>query len=192
MTSQQLYQFNGLYVIILAVVAVLTRATPRRIGGALAGAGADGVVALGTIPLGERAGLWHIAITWEPYYLLLLWIDFTLAGFVFLITWRIARRFGARGLAVTLLLAAALGPLREYRYMAQFPEWGAYAPGIAPVLAISLGYILFGVIGHGVLRLAAGPAAEDRLARRLKERADPLRVLNGFGAAIASGWITGS
>jgi hypothetical protein len=168
-TPQQLYLFNGLYVIILAFIAVLTRATPRRIGGALAGAGADGVVALGTIPLGERAGLWHIAITWEPYYLLLLWIDFTLAGFVFLITGRIARRFGARGLAVTLLLAAALGPVREYRYMARFPEWGAYAPGIAPVLTISLGYILLGVIGHGVMRLAAGPAAKDRLARRPQE-----------------------
>jgi len=167
-TPQQLYLFNGLYLVILAAVAVLTRATPRRIGGALAGAGADGVVALGTIPLGERAGLWHIAITWEPYYLLLLWIDFTLTGFVFLVTWRIARRFGARGLAVTLVLAAALGPVREYRYMARFPEWGAYAPGIAPVLAISRGYVVLGVIGHGVMRLAAGPAAEDRLAQRLR------------------------
>jgi len=37
MTTNQLYLFNGLYLIILIVVAVLTRATGRRIAGALAG-----------------------------------------------------------------------------------------------------------------------------------------------------------
>jgi hypothetical protein len=72
-------------------------------------------------------------------------------------------------LAMTVLLAAALGPVREHHSMARFPEWGAYAPGIAPVLAISLGYILLGCIGHGVMRLAAGPAAEYRLAGRPQE-----------------------
>jgi hypothetical protein len=50
--------------------------------------------------------------------------------------------------------------------MRQFPEWGHYAPGIAPVLAISAAYILLIVVGHGVMRLVAGPAREDRLARR--------------------------
>jgi hypothetical protein len=126
---------------------------------------ADGAVALSIIPFGERAGLWRMAITWEPYFLILLWIDVTLGGVVFLITWRIARRFGASGLAVVLVVAAVLGPLRDYRYMARFPEWGAYARGIAPVLAISLAYVLLGIVGHGVMRLVAGPAAGHRLAR---------------------------
>jgi len=36
------------------------------------------------------------------------------------------------------------------------------------VLAISLGYILLGVIGYGVMRPEARPAVEDRLARRLQ------------------------
>ena len=166
MTTQQLHLFSGLYLVILAAVIFLTRATPRRTGGALAGAAVDGVVALGTIAFGERAGWWHMAIGWEPYFLMLLWVDFTLGGFVFLITWRIARRFGARGLAVVLVLAAVLGPVRDYRYMARFPEWGAYAPGIAPVLAISSGYVLLGIVGHGVMRLIAGPAVADRLVRR--------------------------
>ena len=31
-----------------------------------------------------------MAITWEPYFLALLLIDFALCAFVFLITWRIA------------------------------------------------------------------------------------------------------
>ncbi len=68
-------------------------------------------------------------IRWEPYYLLLLWIDFVVSGFVFLLTWRIARRFGWRGLAVVVVVAVALGPVRDYAYMRQFPEWGAYARG---------------------------------------------------------------
>jgi hypothetical protein len=47
-----------------------------------------------------------------------------------------------------------------------FREWGTYAPGIAPVLAISGTYVLLGIVGHGLMRLVAGPAAADRLARR--------------------------
>jgi hypothetical protein len=165
MTTQQLYLFNALYLVILVVVAFRTRAKARRIAGSLAGATAAGVAALGIIALGEEAGWWHMAITWEPYFLTLFLIDFSLCAFIFLITWRIARRFGWRGLAVVVVIAALLGPVRDYRYMKQFPEWGAYALGVAPVLAISATYILLGVVGHGVMRLVAGPARADRLAR---------------------------
>src|SRR5438876_768906 len=104
MTTQQLHLFNCFYLVVLVVVAVLTRATGRRIAGALAGGAAVGVVALGIIALGEKAGWWHMAITWEPYFLTLMLIGFTLCAFVFLITWRIARRFGWRGLAVLLVV----------------------------------------------------------------------------------------
>src|SRR6266542_3987757 len=47
MTTQQLYLFNGLYLVVLLVVAVVTRATARRIAGAFAGGAAIGVVAHG-------------------------------------------------------------------------------------------------------------------------------------------------
>ena len=66
-------------------------------------------MALGIIAFGERAGWWHIAIPWEPYFLALVEIDFTLCAFVFLITWRIARRFGGRGLVVAGFIAAVIG-----------------------------------------------------------------------------------
>ena len=166
MTTQQLHLFNGLYLIILVVVSFLTRATRRRIAGALAGAAVDGALAIAVIAFGERAGLWHMAITWEPYFLLLLWIDFALGGFVLLIAWRIARRFGARGLGVVFVVAALVGPLRDYGYMARFPKWGAYAPGIAPVLAVSGTYVVMFGVGYGVMLLIAGPPTADRLARR--------------------------
>ena len=115
--------------------------------------------------LGERVGWWHFTITWRPYFLTLMLIDATLCAFIFLITWRIARRFGWRGLAVVLVAAAVIGPPRDYWYMKRFPEWGAYVPGVAPVLAISATYVVLGVLGHGVMRLVAGPARADRLAR---------------------------
>ena len=166
MTTHQLLLFNCLYLVVLAAVAVLTRATFRRIGGALAGAAAAGVVAMGIIAFGERTGLWHFVMPWDPYFLALMEIGFALGAFVFLITWRIARRFGGRGLAVAVLIAAVIGPPRDYTYMKMFPEWGSYAPGIAPVLAVSGAYVLLGMVGHGLMRLIAGPAAADRLARR--------------------------
>jgi hypothetical protein len=171
MTTQQIFLFTALYLVVVVVVAVLTRATARRIFGALAGGAAFGVVALGIIALGERVGWWHMAITWEPYFLILMLIGFTPCAFIFLITWRIARRFGWRGLAVVLAVVAVIGPPRDYWYMRRFPEWGSYGPGFAPTLAISATYVLLVLVGHGVMRLIAGPACEDRLARRPWEAA---------------------
>ena len=165
MTIKQLYVFNGLYLMLLVVVAILTRATARRISGALAGGLAVGVAGLGIIALGEKARWWHQAITWEQYFVALLVVDFALCAFVFLLTWRIARRFGARGLILTMIVVAVIGPPRDYWYMAHFPEWGTYTWGAETVLAISAAYVLLGIVGHGVMRLAAGPAREDRLAR---------------------------
>jgi hypothetical protein len=173
MTTQQLHLFNCLYLAVLVVVTFFTRATARRVAGALAGSVAFGVVALGIIALGEEVGWWHMAITWEPYFLTLLVIDFALCAFIYLITWRIARRFGWRGLAVVVIVAAVIGPPRDYWYMARFPEWGAYGPGIAPVLAISVTYILMVILGHSVMRLVAGPARGSQLARRPWETVEP-------------------
>jgi hypothetical protein len=114
-----------------------------------------------------------MAIAWEPYFLTLLLIDFTLCAFIYLITWRIARRFGWRGLAVVVLVAAIIGPPRDYWFMATFPEWGAYGPGIAPVLAIAATYVVMVLLGHGVMRLVAGASRGSLLARWPWEPVEP-------------------
>ena len=173
MTTQQLHLFNAMYVVAFVIAAVLTRATWRRIMGAMTGAAVAGILAIGVIFQGENVGWWHMEISRKPYFLALLWIDFALSGFVFLFTWRIARRFGGRGLAITMLVAVVLGPVRDYRYFERYPEWGAYAPGMAPILAVSATYLLLGIVGHGIMRIVAGPAAEDRLARRPWESRSP-------------------
>src|SRR4030095_3413060 len=166
MTEQQLYFFSGLALAISAAAALLTRATPRRIAGAVAGAGAAGVALLAIVSLGERARVWHMAIDWRPYMVVLLLINVALCAYVFLITWRIARRFGWRGLVIVGFGVAIIGPPRDYWYMSRFPEWGYYAPGFAPVVAISFTYVILIVVGHGVMWLVAGPARNDPLVRR--------------------------
>src|ERR1700722_13545529 len=133
MTIRQIYLFTCLYLALLAVVIVVTRATLQRVAGALAGAAAAGVAGLGIIAIGERAGWWHFVMSWEPYFLTLMCLGMIPCGFIFLITWRIARRFGGRGLAVVTCVVAVVGPLRDSWYMAMFPEWGSYAPGFAPM-----------------------------------------------------------
>jgi hypothetical protein len=165
-TTQQVYLFSCLYLAILPVVIVLTRATPRRIAGALVGAGVAGIALLGIAVIGESARWWHFVMPWELYFLTLAFLGMIPCGFIFLLTWRIARRFGGHGLAVVVLAAAVLGPVRDYAYMARFPEWGSYAPGFVPVIAISVAYIVLGILGHGTMRLIAGPASADPLARR--------------------------
>ena len=125
------------------------------------------------IALGQRVGWWHFVIVWEPYYLTLLWIDFAVCSYVYLITWRIARCFGWHGLAVVVALAAAIGPPRDRWYFQRFPEWGSYGPGVAPTLAVAAIYIIMVVLGHYVMWLVAGPAGADRLARRPWETASP-------------------
>jgi len=165
-TQQTLYGFACLYLVLTAVVAVLTRATPRRIVGALAGAAVCGPATFGIVAFAERAGWWHFAIPWKPYFLALFCVTIVLCAFVFLLTWRVARRFGGRVLVVLLVASAVLGPVRDSWYIARFPEWGSYAPGMAPMLAISVTYVLLGILGHGTMRLVAGPAAADRLAHR--------------------------
>ena len=167
MTLTQINVFNLLYAILYVAVAILTRAMPRRIAGSIVGGIAMAIAGIGIVAYCQAAGWWRFVIPSDPYFQALLFLDFALGGFTFLLTWRVARRYGARGLALCVVIAAALGPVRDSSYMAFFPEWGSYAPGPMPMIAISAAYVILGVIGHGVMRLVAGPASADPLARRL-------------------------
>jgi hypothetical protein len=102
------------------------------------------------------------------YFRLLLWLGVAVSCTpVYLITWRVARRFGGLGLAMFALAAAAIGPPRDYQVAAMFPDWIAFSPGIAPVLAVATFYALLAVVGHAVMRLVAGPAQGYSFSRPL-------------------------
>ncbi|MEP6818498.1 MAG: hypothetical protein ABJA18_03120 [bacterium] len=167
MTTQQIILMSGAYLIALCIVIYFTRATTRRILGALVGGTVVSLLALKIVALCEALGWWHIPFLATPSFLPLFFLGLAIScAPIYLVTWRVARRFGWRGLAVCVGIVAVIGPPRDYAYAATFPKWMVFGPGVAPILADSAAYIMIVVVGHAVMRLVAGPAREDRLARK--------------------------
>jgi hypothetical protein len=167
MTTLQIIMMACAYAVALAAAIYFTRAPSRRVVGALAGGAAAGCWGLGAIIAGEALGLWRdfLPPAHSLWVLVYLGLAISLSP-IYLITWRVARRFGWRGLAVCLIVAGVVGPPRDYLYVATYPEWGAFAPGVAPVFADAATYIGLVALGHAVMRLVAGPARGSRLARQ--------------------------
>jgi hypothetical protein len=164
MTTQQLILISCLYLAELVIVTYFTRATARRIAGALAGGAAVGLFGLGAITLGNALKLWWVPIFWTSYFLPLFYLGLVISVTpIYLVTWRLARRFGSRGLVVFVGVVAIIGPPRDYLIAAKYPAWMVFAPGVAPILADAAAYVGIVVIGHAVMRLIAGPSREDRL-----------------------------
>ena len=156
----------GLYAVALVIVIYFTRATARRVVGALVGGAAAALMALGSITLCEALGWWMIPFAPTPFFGYIFYVGVAITcSPIYIITWRVARRFGWRGLAVFVAIVAIVGPPRDYLYAMTFPKWMIFSPGVAPILADSATYIAIVVLGHAVMRLVAGPASEDRLAR---------------------------
>jgi hypothetical protein len=166
MTTRQLIVVICAYLVELVVVVYFTRPTSRRILGAFAGGAVVGLMGIGAIVLGNALGLWRVPIFWTPYFLALFYLGFAVSATpIYLITWRLARRFGWRGLAVLTCIVAIIGPPRDYLFATTFPAWMVFAPGVAPIIADAVAYIGIVLIGHAVMRLIAGPSSGDRLAR---------------------------
>lgn len=167
MTTWQLLFVTCAYLVELVAVVYFTRPTLRRVVGALAGGSAVGLMGTGAIVLGNTLGLWCVPIFWTPLFLALFYLGFAIsASPIYLITWRLARRFGWRGLAVFTGIVVVIGPPRDYLFAAIFPQWMVFAPGVAPILADAATYMGIVALGHGVMRLIAGPACEDPLRNR--------------------------
>jgi hypothetical protein len=168
MTTWQLIVVICAYTVELFAVIYFTRATARRIVAAFAGAAAVGCMGIGAIILGNNLGLWRVPIFWTLTFLTLFYLGFLIsAAPIYLVTWRLARRFGWRGLTVFTCIVAIIGPPRDYLFATVFPAWMVFSPGFAPIFADAVAYIGIVVLGHAVMRLIAGPAAADRLARQV-------------------------
>jgi len=172
MTTQQLIFVTCAYMVELVAVVYFTRATSRRVMGAFAGGAAVGCFGMGAVVLGNALGLWRVPIFWTPTFLTLFYLGFAISATpIYLVTWRLARRFGWRGLAVFIVIVAIIGPPRDYLFARTFPAWMVFAPGVAPILADAATYVGIVALGHAVMRLVAGPASEDRLARHPRKAA---------------------
>ena len=152
MTPIEIALICAAYLAAWIAVAYFTRARFRRIAGSAVGGAVFGVVGLLAVVLGESEGWWRVPIVGNPFRI---WLALAISCVpVYLITWRVARRFGARGLAVCIAASAAIGPPRDYAVAAAFPRWILFAPGIAPILADAVFYALLVAVGHTAQILA--------------------------------------
>ena len=166
MTTRELIVATGAYLVALVAVAYFTRATAQRVSGALTGGAVIGLAAIGVTALAQATGWWRVPGFFSPDKLAIYYLGWAISmAPTYLITWRIARRFGRRGLAIFLAAVAVVGPARDYQIAAHFPGWIAFGPGVAPVLAVSVTYVGVVALGHAVMWMVAGPAARDPLAR---------------------------
>jgi hypothetical protein len=123
-------------------------------------------MALGMIVVCQALGWWRIPFASTPTLMALLGVGLVIScSPIYLITWRLARRFKWRGLAVFAGVVTVIGPPRDYMIAAKFPEWMVFSPGMAPILADAVAYLGIVLVGHAVMRLVAGAAGADPLAR---------------------------
>jgi hypothetical protein len=166
MNMQQLIWITCGYLVAFVVVVYFTRATARRVLGALAGGLVATILFLGMNVLGVKIGWWQSTLPSTPGLLGLFYLSTAISlSPMYLVTWRVARRFGWSGLAVCFVAAAVIGPPRDYLIAAAYPDWIVFAPGLAPVVAVSVTYVGIVALGHAIMRLVAGSAAGDQLAR---------------------------
>ncbi len=164
MTPRQLIVVIFAYLVELVAVVYFTRPTWRRVVGAFAGGAAVGCFGMAAIVLGNALGLWRVPIFWTPYFVALFYLGLAISVTpIYLVTWRLVRRFGRRGLAVFICIVAIIGPPRDYLYAAKYPAWMVFAPGVAPIIADAVAYVGIVAIGHAVMRLVAGDSRADRL-----------------------------
>ncbi|HMH44378.1 MAG TPA: hypothetical protein VK557_12890 [Pyrinomonadaceae bacterium] len=115
--------------------------------------------------LGNTLALWRVPIFWiRPYFVFLFYLGLAISVTpIYLVTWRLARRFGWRGLAIFTCIVAIVGPPRDYLYAARYPAWMVFAPGAVPIIADGVTYAGIVLIGHAVMCLVAGRSGDDRL-----------------------------
>jgi serine/threonine protein kinase len=156
---------------IFGLVAYLTRAMFRRALGSLAGGAAVAVAMLIKLRIDYAMGWWRSAFpeTPDPLSMFSLPLMFVLialgGGAVFLGSWRISRRFGWAGQVAMVLVAPVGFAFRDRIWWQHFMRMMVIAPGIGPLLADGAMLAVGLTLGHVVMRLVAGPAGKDRLAR---------------------------
>jgi hypothetical protein len=168
-TKQQsiLIAASFVYLAVLVATAWFTRATKRRITGALLGGLAVAIVGLGVEFLAHKLGWWHYPFVHTPFGPLLMYpVIVLIFAALALIGWRLTRGFGLRGQAAFLIVLAILGTVRDYRVAAWLPDFIVFAPGIRIVFIDAACWAGLLALALFVMRLVAGPANADPLARQ--------------------------
>jgi hypothetical protein len=166
MTPLEILVMSGAYAIALVAAIYLTRAPSRRVVAAMAGGAAAACLGLGAMVSGQALGIWWISLPSTPLVWALLYLGLAISlSPLYLITWRVARRFGWRGLSMCLLVAGVIGPPRDCLYTAIYPEWMTFGRGVTPLVADAATYVCLVALGHAVMRLVCGPSNGSPLSR---------------------------
>jgi hypothetical protein len=151
--------------VVLAACAYFTRAGGRRLAAALAGGVAAALLNIAVDVGAHAAGWWRYPQAATPYAPLWYYSGAVL-GFaaIALLIWRLTRRYGGVGAGAALVALMVLFPLRDARVAAssQIVEFGA---GPVPWIADRFAAVAVAATAVAVMRLLAGPATRDALAR---------------------------
>jgi hypothetical protein len=171
MTTHPLTLITIAYFVELVIVTYLTRATLRRVLGALVGGVAVAFASLAMIAFCVSVGWWRMPIVATPFLATMLGIGILIScAPLYLVTWRIARRFGLRGLVISTAIVTVIGMPRDYFIAAKFPEWMVFLPGVAPIVADGVAYAVIMIVGHAVMYFVAGASRADQLARGVRSK----------------------
>jgi hypothetical protein len=153
--------------ILFAVIAFCTRATLRRIVGALIGSMPLIPMVMFYDSIASQLGWWHYPVVTAGSTAPLAWY---IAAALFygaglgLIGWRVFRRFGSRGLIGFLIALAIFGATRDYFYSFT-TDVIKFGPGPIPLIADLFAYASPAAVMQLVMYWIAGSPGSDPLAR---------------------------
>jgi serine/threonine protein kinase len=163
----------------LTGVAYGLRARLPRVAGALAGGLVMAIIRLLGLRHAYAMGWWSTRFISDAdpvsvFSAPMLLIVFTVAVAVFLlVAWRLVRRFGWKGQVLLLASLAVWTPLKERLVYDQFMQV-IHAPfELLPVMTDMAFWAAGLFMGYATMRLVAGPARRDLLARTGPLKADP-------------------
>jgi serine/threonine protein kinase len=156
---------------ILAGSVFVMRARLLRAGGALAGGALMSLIRLLGLRYAHTMGWWSTRFTNDPDPVSVLSAPLLLLGYaafvaaVLLLGWRLGRRFGWKSQVVLFAFMAGGGPFRERWVFDRFLQV-IHAPfKLLPVMTDMAFWGAGLLLGYATMRLVAGPARADPLAR---------------------------
>ena len=166
-TQQILLLATCVYLVLLVLTTFFTRATRRRFLAAVVGGLAVAVVGVGVEFLFQTLGFWYYPSADQLFGPPLIYPPVVaLFAVLALLGWRVTRRFGWRGQAVFLTAVTVVGTFRDYFVAGQALGFIVLAPGVLTVLVDVVCWAGTTALAQAVMRLVAGPADSDPLARR--------------------------
>jgi serine/threonine protein kinase len=160
----ELVSLTGIALALLLGAGYVSRAQPLRAASSIVG-GAIFSVFVTLVPL--ATGWRRFVVVERPTQAVLLFyaIGALYGAILALAGWRIARRFAWKGLALFVIVLSIGGPIRERLYLSA-AHVVISTPGATSWTANTLSWACALLLSQSIMRLIAGPASDDRLARR--------------------------